>query len=65
MSSYDTIRHFADSYGLAAMVVVFLTFAIWVFRPGSRHHYQDDATMIFAEDESERQQPAEKEKSHG
>jgi cytochrome c oxidase cbb3-type subunit IV len=47
---YDAIRQFADSYGLAAMVVVFLTFTLWLFRPGARHHYDDAATMIFAED---------------
>jgi cytochrome c oxidase cbb3-type subunit 4 len=44
------IRHFADSYGLGAMVVVFLTFVLWVFRPGARRHYDEAATMIFAED---------------
>jgi cytochrome c oxidase cbb3-type subunit IV len=50
VSDYDAIRHFADSYGLLAMVVVFVSFALWVFRPGARRHYDAAATMIFAED---------------
>jgi cytochrome c oxidase cbb3-type subunit 4 len=50
VTDYDAIRHFADSYGLAAMVVIFLSFALWLFRPGARRHYDDAATMIFAED---------------
>ena len=48
--SYDALRHLADSYGLAAMVAVYLLFVGWVFRPGSRRHNDAEATMIFAED---------------
>jgi len=64
MSDYDAIRHFADSYGLAAMVVIFSVFALWAFRPGSRRHYDEAAVTIFAEDEGE---PAvsSKDKRHG
>lgn len=45
--SYEAIRHFADSYGLAAMVAVYLGFALWTFRPGARHHHHAAARMIF------------------
>ncbi len=48
--SYDAIRHFADSYGLGAMVIVYLILAFWAFRPGSRVHNDAAANMIFAED---------------
>jgi cytochrome c oxidase cbb3-type subunit 4 len=48
--SYDAIRHFADSYGLGAMLVVYLVLASWAFRPGSRHANNAAANMIFAED---------------
>lgn len=47
MSTYDTLRHFADSYGLAAMMVVFLGAAAWPFRPGARDRNDDAANMIF------------------
>lgn len=45
--SYEAIRHFADSYGLAAMVAVYLGFALWTFRPAARHHHHTAARMIF------------------
>ena len=28
-STYETLRHFADSWGLAAMVVTFLVLGLW------------------------------------
>ena len=45
--SYDALRHFADSYGLAAMVAVYLVLCGWVFRPGARRRNRDAAEMIF------------------
>lgn len=48
--SYDAIRHFADSYGLGAMVIVYLILAFWAFRPGAHARNRAAATMIFAED---------------
>ena len=36
-STYDTLRHFADSWGLVVMVVVFLVLRrLWPFRPGAQ-----------------------------
>lgn len=49
-STYETLRHLADSWGLAAMVVVFLTFALWPFRPGAKEANEAAANMIFAEE---------------
>jgi len=43
--SYDTMRHFADVWGLAAMFVFFVAAAAFVFRPGSREQY-DRAARI-------------------
>jgi cytochrome c oxidase cbb3-type subunit IV len=48
--SYDALRHFADSYGLAAMVIAYLALALWAFRPGSRRANERAANMIFADD---------------
>lgn len=45
--TYDTLRHFADSYGLAAMGVVYLVLCGWVLRPSLRQRNRDAAHMIF------------------
>lgn len=45
--SYDALRHFADSYGLLVMAVVWLAFVAWAFRPGARRRSRDAANMIF------------------
>ena len=50
MSFYETLRHFADSYGLALMFVLFLVLCLWPFRPGSDRHNQTAANSIFKED---------------
>ncbi len=47
MSAYDTMRHFADTYGLAAMAITFLILCAWPFRPGARDHNQAAANSIF------------------
>lgn len=47
MSFYDTLRHFADSYALAAMFAAFAVLCAWPFRPGARRHAQIAATSIF------------------
>lgn len=48
--SYNDLRHFADSYGLAAMVLLYLGLCAWAFRPGSRRSNRNAANLIFAED---------------
>jgi len=47
---YDTLRHFADTYGLAAMLVVFVALCAWPFRPGSREENRAAANMIFKDE---------------
>jgi cytochrome c oxidase cbb3-type subunit 4 len=51
--SYQALRTFADSYGLAAMVAIYLVLILWGFRPGSRRHNDAAANMIFAEEGEE------------
>lgn len=46
---YDTLRHFADSWGLVFMGVCYLIFVGWHFRPGASHRSRDAATVIFDE----------------
>ena len=47
MSSYETLRHFADSYGLAIMVVTFVTLCAWPFRPGAKDRNAQAANSIL------------------
>ncbi|MEW4467358.1 cbb3-type cytochrome c oxidase subunit 3 [Parasphingorhabdus sp. JC815] len=51
--SYDEMRHFADSWGLVFMGLVFLTFIAWTFRPGANRHHEDAANMIFDDSHEE------------
>mgnify|MGYP001767958558 FL=1 len=51
-STYDALRHFADSWGLAAMVVIFLVLALWPFRPGAKEDNDAAANMIFKGDDN-------------
>jgi len=47
VSFYETLRHFADSYGLAAMMAVFLVLCLWPFRPGAKARNGAAAQSIF------------------
>lgn len=50
-STYETLRHFADSWGLLGMVIVFLALVAWPFRPGARGKNEAAAQMIFEGDD--------------
>ena len=50
MSHYDTLRHFADSWALVAMVAIFVTLCLWPFRPGAKSRNRDAATLIFKDE---------------
>jgi cytochrome c oxidase cbb3-type subunit IV len=45
MTTYDTLRHFADSWGLLSMFVFFAATLIFVYRPGSRRRYEEAARI--------------------
>jgi cytochrome c oxidase cbb3-type subunit 4 len=49
--SYDELRHFADSWGLLLLVLVFWSALLWVLRPGARGAYRDQAEIPFKHDE--------------
>lgn len=50
MRTYDILRHFADSWGLLAMVLLFIGLSAWPFRPSARKDNEAAKNMIFAED---------------
>jgi len=49
-STYEALRHFADSWGLLAMFVTFVVLVSWPFRPGAKDRNRDAADMIFKDD---------------
>jgi cytochrome c oxidase cbb3-type subunit 4 len=48
---YENLRHFADSYGLAAICALYLTLCLWHFRPGAKPHVAAAKHSIFGEDD--------------
>lgn len=45
--SYESLRHFADSYGLLFMTLVFLGIVAWTFRKGARQGHERAAASIL------------------
>ena len=48
---YEELRHFADSWGLLALALVFLAVLLWVVRPGARRGYGEQANIPFKHDD--------------
>jgi cytochrome c oxidase cbb3-type subunit 4 len=49
--NYDALRHFADSWGLLAMTVAFLTLTGWTFLPAARSSGSRAAMSIFDDED--------------
>lgn len=49
-STYDLLRHLADSWGLVVMTGIFLGLCLWPFRPGSRPLNREVANSIFKDE---------------
>jgi cytochrome c oxidase cbb3-type subunit 4 len=47
--TYDALRHFADSWGLLFMALVFVGVVAWALRPGAS--YRDHAAIPFKHDD--------------
>ena len=47
---YETMRQFADSWGLLALFVFFVGVVLFTFRPGSRKSADDAANIPLKED---------------
>ena len=54
-STYDMLRHLADSWGLLLMALVFLALCLWPFRPGAGAINRDAALSIFEDDTDDEQ----------
>lgn len=51
--SYNDFRHFADSWGLVAMGMIFLVLITWPFRKGASGRNHDAANIIFRDDDDD------------
>ena len=49
--SYEALRHFADSYVLAALGIAYLILCGWAFVPGARAKNEHAANIIFKDDD--------------
>lgn len=47
---YNTMRHFADSWGLLAMALFFVFVVIFAFRPGSKKSADEAKEIPFKDD---------------
>ncbi|MEM9999892.1 MAG: cbb3-type cytochrome c oxidase subunit 3 [Pseudomonadota bacterium] len=47
---YQSMRTFADSWGLLYMVILFVGAVIWILRPGAKAGCDDAAQIPFKED---------------
>ncbi len=50
METYSLLRHFADSWALLALTLIFLGVVLWAWRPGSTPLHDDAAKSIFRND---------------
>lgn len=51
MSTYDTLRHFADSWGLVMMGVIFIILVGWTFLRGVADSHKRAALSIFEQED--------------
>jgi cytochrome c oxidase cbb3-type subunit 4 len=49
--NYNDFRHFADSWGLLMMGMLFLVVILWPFRKGASQRNEDAANIIFRDDD--------------
>lgn len=49
-STYEALRHLADSWGLIAMFFVFAVLCAWPFRPGAQQSNDEAANLIFKDE---------------
>jgi cytochrome c oxidase cbb3-type subunit 4 len=48
---YNTMRQFADSWGLLYLFLIFVGVILFTFRPGSRKQAEKNANIVLKEDE--------------
>jgi cytochrome c oxidase cbb3-type subunit 4 len=54
IAHYDTLRHFADSWGLLYMLGIFLSVIVIIFLPGARQRAADAARIPIDDNDEDR-----------
>jgi cytochrome c oxidase cbb3-type subunit 4 len=47
---YDSMRHFADSWGLVYMMAIFLAVVFFIVRPGAKANAKAAARIVLDDD---------------
>ena len=47
---YDTLRHFADTWGLLALTLLFVGIVLFALRPSAKRKYEENAKIPLKED---------------
>ena len=50
MSTYEAMRHFADSWGMLVMLAFFVSAIAFIFRPGAKKIASEAAQIPLKED---------------
>ncbi|HEX9701297.1 MAG TPA: cbb3-type cytochrome c oxidase subunit 3 [Rhodospirillales bacterium] len=50
MMTHESISHFAQTWGLVYLVVLFLGVLVYAFRPGAKKKFEDAARIPLKED---------------
>jgi cytochrome c oxidase cbb3-type subunit 4 len=50
-STYETLRQFADSWGLLYLAIVFVAVVLFTFRPGTHSRAEQAAQIPLKEDD--------------
>jgi cytochrome c oxidase cbb3-type subunit 4 len=50
MSTYETMRHFADSWAMLLMLAFFVAAIAFIFRPGAKRFADEAAQIPLKED---------------
>lgn len=53
MELYESMRQFADSWGLVYMMVIFVAVVLYTFRPWAKDHYEAQAQIPLDEEQDE------------
>ncbi len=56
--THEVLRHFADSWGLLFLVLVFAGAVGWTFRPGARAHHAAARMIPLGDDDAPLPEPA-------
>ena len=48
--TFGTVSHFAQTWGLIYLIILFIGMLVYVMRPGAKKKFEDAANIPFKED---------------